>query len=224
METTKKKRKAKGTSSTRDRILRKYQEIVLLTGERPASVYRFCLDLELPEDDFYSYFGSFQGVERVIWADFADRTIKRLRNDKPFQEFNSQERVLAFYYTLMEEFRAGRSFIVHQLNHHNKLDIIPDFIKDFKRIFEGFLAEILAGGKNRGEIPKRPYLDERYPKLFWAHFVLLLLYWKDDDSASFEQTDAYIEKSVRLAFDLIGKGVIDSAIDFAKFVYQSKVR
>ena len=52
----------------------------------------------------------------------------------------------------------------------------------------------------------------------------LLLFWRDDDSAGFEKTDAFVEKSVNLAFDLIGKGALDSAIDFAKFLYQSKMK
>ncbi len=86
------------------------------------------------------------------------------------------------------------------------------------------MTGIINEGIKNGEIAKRPYLDKRYPQIFWTHFALMLLYWKEDESASFEKTDAYIEKSVRLAFDLIGKGVIDSALDFAKFIYQTKVR
>jgi hypothetical protein len=54
------------------------------------------------------------------------------------------------------------------------------------------------------------------------HLGFLLLFWRDDESAGFEKTDAAIEKSVNLAFDLIGKGAVDSAFDFAKFLYQAK--
>jgi hypothetical protein len=53
--------------------------------------------------------------------------------------------------------------------------------------------------------------------------AFLLIFWKDDTSAGFEKTDAAIEKSVNLAFDLIGKGAVDSIFDFAKFLYQTKV-
>jgi hypothetical protein len=54
--------------------------------------------------------------------------------------------------------------------------------------------------------------------------AFLLMFWRDDNSPAFEQTDAAIEKSVNLAFDLIGKGAIDSMLDFAKFLYQSKMK
>ena len=69
----------------------------------------------------------------------------------------------------------------------------------------------------------RPKIDETYPKIFWLHLVILLQYWKNDDSEGFENTDAFVEKSVNLAFDLISKGALDTAIDFIKFLYQTKV-
>jgi AcrR family transcriptional regulator len=224
METTKKQKKSRSASATTEKIVRAYKESLLLNGKRPESVYKFCVDLGMKEEDFYSHFGSFEGLEKKIWKDFMDTTISRLNGDKTFHGFSTQEKVLALYYTLMEEFRKNRSFIVHQLEGYNKLEIVPAFIKDFKHSFEGFLVQILAGGQNAGEIARRPYLDKRYPQLFWVHFALLLFYWKSDDSPSFEQTDAYVEKSVRLVFDLIGTGVVDSAIDFAKFMIQSKLK
>jgi len=73
-------------------------------------------------------------------------------------------------------------------------------------------------------VAERPYLDQRYPQLFWLHMIVLLGFWKDDSSSDFEQTDAFVEKSVNLAFDLIGKGTLDNAIDFAKFLFQSKFK
>jgi hypothetical protein len=83
---------------------------------------------------------------------------------------------------------------------------------------------VLNTGKASGEVARRPYLDSRYPEMFWLHMAFLLVFWKDDNSAAFEQTDAAIEKTVNLAFDLIGKGAVDSVIDLAKFLYQAKVK
>jgi hypothetical protein len=97
-------------------------------------------------------------------------------------------------------------------------------LKEFKSSFEEFVGSILTDGKSKGEVAERPYLDKRYPQLFWVHMSFLLLFWRDDDSAGFEKTDAFVEKSVNLAFDLIGKGALDSAIDLAKFLYQTKMK
>jgi len=102
------------------------------------------------------------------------------------------------------------------------MEITPGYLKGFKESFEKFFENILNQGKSKGEVATRPYLDKRYPQLFWLHLGFILIFWKEDDSAGFEKTDAAIEKSVNLAFDLIGKGAVDAAIDFGKFLYQNK--
>jgi hypothetical protein len=112
--------------------------------------------------------------------------------------------------------------VLLQLENHKKLEITPESLKDFKLEFETFIESVLNAGKESGEVAKRPYLDRSYPHLFWFHFGFILIFWKDDSSAGFEKTDAAVEKSVNLAFDLIGKGAVDSVVDFAKFLYQSK--
>jgi len=53
-------------------------------------------------------------------------------------------------------------------------------------------------------------------------FLFVLNFWLNDDSAQFEKTDAAIEKAVHLSFDLMGKGPLDTMVDFAKFLYQNK--
>lgn len=224
METTKKSKKKNTSDNSRGKIGSAYKEYVLLNGSQPPSVYKFCLDLGISEDEFYNHFGSFEGLEKSIWKEFIDATISRLDGDKSYPSFNAQEKVLAFYYTLLEVLKSSRSLVVNQLSRHRKLEIVPTFLKDFKSRYEEFMTGIINEGIKNGEIAKRPYVDKRYPQIFWTHFALLLLYWKQDESASFEKTDAYVEKSVRLAFDLIGKGVVDSALDFAKFIYQTKVK
>ena len=131
--------------------------------------------------------------------------------------------MLAFYYTLLEELKSHRSFVLLQLSSHNRLELVPEYLKTFRTTFEAFIESILNEGKGNGEVATRPYLDRRYPQLFWLHMGFILMFWKDDDSAAFEKTDAAVEKSVNLAFDLIGKGAVDSVIDFGKFLYQNKV-
>ncbi len=225
METTEKKPSKKGATKSVDAtIVSAYILHILNHGSRPASVYKFCSDLGLKEEEFYTHFGSFEGLERLIWKSFITQTINRLKADESYVTFSSREKILAFYYTLFEELKSARSFILVQLQHQNKLELVPDFLKEYKRAFESYIKLELNSGINTGEVAKRPFLDSRYPQLFWVHMTFLLGYWKNDNSPGFEQTDAAIEKSVNLAFDLIGKGAVDSVIDFAKFLYQTKVR
>jgi hypothetical protein len=225
METTagksSKKSAARGPET---KIRAAYIEHVLHHGKRPASVFKFCTDLGIKEDAFYDHFGSFEGLEKHIWKGFIDTTTGRLKADKEYATFSAREKILAFYYTFFEELKSARSFVLVQMENARKPELIPDYLKDFKSAYEAFVEYTLNAGQASGEVAKRPFLDKQYPRLFWLHMAFLLMFWKDDNSPAFEKTDAAIEKSVNLAFDLIGKGAVDSVIDFAKFLYQTKVK
>jgi len=215
--------KAKAGSAS-EKIKSAYTEYLLVNGKQPSSVYKFCLDLGIKEEEFYNHFGSFEALEKTIWNGFIEHVVKSLQADEGFFDFSAREKMLALYFTLAEVLKSNRSFVLLQLNNYKKPELVPLFLKDFKHTFEEFVGSILNDGKSKGEVAERPYLDKRYPQLFWAHLAFFLLFWKEDDSAAFEKSDAFIEKSVNLAFDLIGKGAFDSAVDFAKFLYQSKMK
>lgn len=195
---------------------------MLKTGKPPASIYSFCLDLGIREEEFYSEFGSFAGVEREIWKDIMSATIRRLTADKAFQGFSAREKMLALCFTLLEELTRERSFILVQLGSTGTLELTPAFMRDFRAAYVSFAGTILTEGQETGEVARRPYLERGYPRLLWLHLVSLLMFWKADDSPRFTKTDAFVEKSVQLAFDLIGKGAVDSAIDLARFMVQSR--
>jgi hypothetical protein len=225
METTSRKANKKGAIiAPETRIQIAYIDFLLTHGKRPASVFKFSQDLGIKEEDFYSHFGSFDGLERQIWKGFIDKSLLRLRADESYAGFSAREKILAFYYTFFEDLKSSRSFVLLQLDQHRRPELVPEFLKDFKVTYEDYIGGVLTIGKGNGEVAKRPYLDKRYPQMFWVQMGFLLLFWKDDNSAAFEQTDAAIEKSVNLAFDLIGKGAIDTAFDFVKFLYQTKVK
>ena len=222
MEKTKKsKAKPKAQSITSEKIVADYRDYVLTEGKQPVSVYKFCKDHGFREDEFYQFFGSFEGLERSIWKGYIDQTRGRMENDKDYQGFTSREKILTFYFSLAELLKADRSFAVHQLKSWKNPSTVPAFLKGFKESFKEWINSVLNDGKTSGEIAKRPYLDQRYDMIFWMHFVFILQFWVHDESPGFEKTDAAIEKSVNLAFDLIGKGVLDSALDFGKFLYQN---
>jgi hypothetical protein len=220
MKTAKKTSKKSAGSS--DAALRTaYVEYLLSHGSRPASVFKFCQDLGIPEEAFYSYAGSFDGLEQHIWTGFIDHVVTRLQEDAEFGSFTTRDKILTFYYALLEELKRNRSFVLLQTDRLSRPAVVPDYLKGFKASFEQFIANTLSLGKDRGEVATRPLIDKRYPKLFWLHMGFILTFWKNDNSADFEKTDAAVEKSVNLAFDLLGKGAVDSALDFGKFLYQS---
>lgn len=220
MEKTKKS-KAKASSASAEKITAAYRDYVLTEGKQPASVFKFCKDQGFKEDEFYQYFGSFEALEKVIWKNFVDVTRSKMVADASYSTFTTREKILTFYFMLAEALKTDRSFVLHQLKSWKKPGLVPAFLKGFKASFDEWINSVLNEGKASGEIAKRPYLDERYDVLFWLHLMFILQFWSHDESANFEKTDAAIEKSVNLAFDLIGKGVLDNALDFGKFLYQN---
>lgn len=225
MESTSKRKSAgKAAANAEPRIVEAYIDYLLANGHQPPSVFKFAQDVGIKESDFYDRFGSFEGVERAIWRSYFERTLQRLLSDGQYALFSMREKLLAFYYTLFEELKLNRSFAMHQLQRQRELRLVPGYLKDFKAAFESYVSNLLAEGKGSGEIASRPYLDQTYPRMFWLQMGFLLLFWKEDQSAGFERTDAAVEKSVNLAFDLVSKGAVDTAFDLAKFLFQSKIK
>jgi len=206
------------------RMITAYISYVLNNGHKPPSVYKFAQDIGISEENFYDHFGSFTSIERKIWMDFINNTISRIENDEAYPGFGSRDKILTFYYAFFEELKKTRSFVLLQLEQQKKRTLTPDFLKDFRSRYTSFIEVIVQEGKANGDIARRPFIDKRYPSVFWIHMNFLLLFWRDDNSSGFEKTDAAIEKSVNLAFELISKGAVDSVVDFAKFLYQSKVK
>lgn len=222
METFKKLRKSKSrANSPASRIEQGYKEYILTEGKAPASVFIFCKKIGLKETEFYEHFGSFDGIEKSIWAGYVDRVIKRLTSDADYVKFSVREKILSFYFSLSEVLKGDRSFVLLQLKSWRKQVVTPSFLQTFHASFEAWVTGVIAEGKTSGEIARRPFIDERYQHLFWLHLMFVVQFWGHDDSADFNKTDAAIEKSVNLAFDLIGKGILDNAIDFGKFLYQN---
>lgn len=219
METTKKAKRKSGASTT-DKILAAYRQHVLTEGKQPGSVFVFCQSLGIQEGTFYDSFGSFDAIDKAIWTGYFEATKDRLAADASYASFSLREKILAFYFTLAEVLKNDRSFAIHGLKASKHSLFPPAFIRSFQEAFTSWINPILQEGKQQGEVATRPGLDTRYDKLFVVHLMFILQFWSHDDSTGFEQTDAAIEKSVNLAMDLIGKGILDNALDFGKFLYQ----
>lgn len=200
-----------------------YIDYLLSEGKRPASVYKFCKDLGLKESDFYATAGSFRALENLIWNDFIEKTINRLKGDAEYGQFTAREKLLTFYFALFEELKAWRSFVAFTVRSTLAPRAIAPCLGLFKKSFKTYINDLLNQGKQQGEIATRPYVEKTYPELFWIQLSFLLLFWINDESPGFERTEAAIEKSVNLAFELVGKGAVDAALDFARFLYQQGI-
>jgi hypothetical protein len=194
---------------------------LLTTGERPVSIFDFALKQKASEADFYKYFNSFKSLERSIWADWFEIAVKTLEKDEAYSQYTIREKLLAFYFTWFELILSNRSYVIFRMEKMSKKDLNPYFLFSLKEKFSTFITDLMAEGKASNEVAERPFASQ-YDKAFWLHFMFINKYWTDDESENFEKTDAAIEKSVNLGLDLVGKGPLDSMIDFAKFLFQNR--
>lgn len=204
------------------KILRAYHRHVLLHGTEPASVFAFCQDLEIEESEFYEYFNSFEQVEDSIWQALFEKVLSQIESDKDYVELSSRDKLLTFYYEFFQMMKEHRSYAMIRLEDPiAALGKTPKGLGQLKKDYKHWINGIISDGMHTEEVAGRSKLSESYDSLFWFQFLFLLNFWKRDKSKGFEKTDAAIEKSVNLSFDLIAKNALDSAFDFGKFLFQN---
>jgi hypothetical protein len=217
-----KKSRTKKITLDKEGIKKAFIEYSLENGKNPNSIYTFSRDLGISEAAFYDHYNNFLVLEQDIWKGFMEETLTKLVNDPSYAPYSSREKFLALYFTMAEVLKANRSYILLKWPAHPKPGVVPSFLKDFKEVFKNLSNDILNEGKESGEVIVRPYISEKYDSALWLQCLFILQFWVKDQSKAFEATDAAIEKSVNLAFDLIGQSPLDSIIDFGKFLFQQR--
>ncbi|MEO1049159.1 MAG: TetR family transcriptional regulator C-terminal domain-containing protein [Bacteroidota bacterium] len=222
MEKDQKTKKTKASDAKKNKIVEAYIEYILTHGKEPNSVFIFAKEQKMKEEQFYDYFNSFSALEKGIWSSFFEETKAGLEADETYHDYSVREKLLAFYYTWIEVLKANRSYVKHSFHKVKKLERPPSFLKDFKDEFIAYTKELIMEGNASQEIVKRPYISDRYAEGLWLQLLFVLRFWLKDDSQAFEKTDAAIEKAVNLSLDLMGRGPVDTMIDFAKFLYHNR--
>lgn len=210
-------------AETREKIIRAFIEHVLETGKQPVSVYKFAQSINLSEEEFYNYYTSFQGVKGAVWEQIFDETMAKMRAQEVYPSYSAREKLLSFYYIWVEVLKRNRSYLLALYEGHPDFKkITPQEVRSFRHKFKDFAKGIIREGKANDEVVDRRYISDKYDEALWVETLFIFQFWLKDNSVSFEKTDVAIEKSVRLVFDLIGRTAVDSFVDLAKFLYQSK--
>jgi len=199
-----------------------YLDYLRRHGHAPKTVFAFADAQGITEGEFYRHYASFAVIDREAWADFGREARAQAAQEPAWQGYGAREKLLAFYYTLLEILKNNRSFALLTLGRSQKrqLALIPKVLNRFEAEFKDFVEEILQEGRATGEVASRPFLQGGYGRIFLRQLQFILLYFVRDESANFERTDAAVEKAVTLSFDLVGRNTFDSALDFGRFLLQ----
>lgn len=203
---------------SKDFFIQGYIDYCKRVGNIPASTYRLCKFLFAKEVDFSIHFDSLKALQISIWANLLPPTFKRLSTSKEYEEYGARERLLAFYFTLFEELKPQKALVKASFENF-KWTLFNNFqLDELKLTFQPYVNELIELAKENEEISNRPVIDSYNENIFWIHLVFLLYFWSNDSSENCSNTDAAIEKSTHLLFDLLGRNAGDAAIDFGKFL------
>lgn len=216
-EKTKRKTASKAPFSKGD-LIHAYMQLILESEKSPASIFKFCKDINISENQFYEYFGSFENLQKGIWDEFIHQALSVISKSKEYQSFNKREKLLTFYFTFFEILTLNRSYILLTLK--GPLDI-PQLTL-LRNSFQEYIST-LSELKTEEEEPIKHYSSKAVEELAWAQFLVILRFWIKDDSAKFEKTDVMIEKTINTTFDVVDTTPINSVIDYAKFLFKETV-
>ena len=202
------------------RIVEAYTKHLQHHGEPPKTVHALCTELGLTERDFFNEFASLDSVESAIWKDWISGLCDRISNGAEWEGFSARHRYLAFLFGFTEASLDRRSLMLLRFGHLGPA-VAPAYLKGFENRFKTFASEIVTHGVKTGEIANRGVLQSIHPVILYIHFRTVIGFLLKDESHRFERTDAFIEKTVAFAFDLMRTQAFDSGFDLARFLAPS---
>lgn len=204
-------------------IIALYMNDVLEDNHNTKNVYVFCKNNNIEEVDFYSFFGSLDGVKQAIWTKFLENAIATLQKDENYDNYPNKNKLLSFYFTIFEILTLNRSYVMYSLTENKEgMKNMKDF-KGFRNQLKDFVKDIMdtSTTENQGRVSKitKPIFSEGA----WIQFLFILKFWMDDTSKSFEKTDIIIEKSVNTVVDLLETKPLENLFDLGKFIWKEKM-
>jgi hypothetical protein len=204
-----------------NQIITFYMDQILMEEHEPKTVYAFCKKNHIEESDFYTFFGSFDGLKQQIWNKFLENTISTLQNDAPFGTFSPKNKLLTLYFTFFEVLTLNRSYVLYVLkdNKEGMQNLMQ--LKQVRKTFVAFVRDEVATDESRSSSLSR-ITKPVYSEGAWIQFLLILKFWMDDNSKGFERTDIVIEKSVNTVVDLLDSQPLENIIDLGKFLWSER--
>lgn len=206
-----------GDLDTKAKIISAYQEHWMDEGKDPATVYKFCKGIDIPERSFYDHFSSFESIRNHFWKNLLMEIMKGLEDDETFKNYSGREKWLAFHFSLFEKLTGERSYVLSLWADRNPMHAMKA-LKSFRKGLVDKAEQWLEQAEEEGQVANIPLLDGFRGELAFWQVLFLLQFWKNDESPSFERTDAAIEKSTHLLFEALACGIFEPLVDFLKFL------
>jgi len=214
----------KKTSLTREKIISMYMDYTLENDSKPTNVHLFAKANGFTEAEFYTFFGTFELVEKEIFKLFFTNTLEMLEKNEEYADYDMKTKMLSFYFTFFEILTANRSYVLMVLKEEkNKMKNLA-ILKDLRTHFKMYASDIITFDYIISVDAIQGAQEKITTESLWVQFILTLKFWMDDTSVNFEKTDIFIEKSNKVFFDLLQTAPLDGLIDFGKFIFKEKIQ
>lgn len=214
---------AKKKTITATDIVSHYMEYVLDHNEQPKSVYTFAKANNFEESLFYNHFGSFEAIEKQVFKAFFDNTISVLEKNDDYNVYDTRNKLLAFYFTFFENLTANRSYVVYALSKHKNSLKNLTVLSELKRHFSKYIDQLGIETLDIKQAQIEKFQTKAISESAWIQLLIIMKFWLEDNSQSFEKTDIFIEKSVNTSFDVLNIQPLKSVIDLGKFLFKEKM-
>jgi len=203
-------------------ILSIFMDSVLEHEKFPLSVYKFCKTNEIDEQDFYKSYASLDTIKYHVWQVFFDNTMGLLHKNKQYDSMDRKDRLLTFYFTFFEVLLLNRSYVLFALEGNESRMTSIGQLKKLRISFKSFASELIEEGNDNKTLSLAKHPVGLFSEASWAQLLFFLKFWLDDTSPNFEKTDAAIEKSINVAFDVFDNTQLDAIFDLGKFLWKEK--
>ena len=208
---------------TKGRLIEMYMNYVLENEEEPRTVYKFCKVNDITEADFYSFFGSFEGLKKGIWNRFFEHTLEVMQSSREYAAYNNREKMLTFYFTFFELLTANRSYVLFTLKSKQPMMNNLTELNGLRREVKNYAIELIRLDNETKQVKLLKRSETVFSEAAWVQLMFLLKFWIDDNSAGFESTDVAIEKSVNTVFDVFDNTPLERVLDLGKFLWKERM-
>jgi AcrR family transcriptional regulator len=207
----------------RTAISKEYMRQVLEAGKKPASVFVFCKQAGISEDEFYRTYSSLDHVRDSILSDLVEEIYQSLMQQETYRAYGFREQVLAFFYSFTEGLLYRRSYLLLEFGQVKEPMQQLKALKQFRGEFMKVADQLIGTGIGNGLLKESKFQKRLQQEALWMNLIGVFSFWLRDRSADFEDTDALIEKSVHLTLNLMEQNTLDKAIDLGRFLFGKAV-
>ena len=205
---------------TQEQIISFYMDEVLSEETLAQSVYAFAKRHHFEESEFYQFFNGFDHLKEEIFAAFGNNTISMIQQSEGYQQYETQQKLLSFYFTFFELLTANRSYVMAQLSgNKDKLSSLKS-LGALRRVFVKYVTQLGVVQIDLKSDQLNKLKDKGVSESMWMQLLITLKFWMEDRSKGFEKTDIFIEKTIKAQFDLIDTTPVQSVFDLAKFLWK----